>query len=72
MISPIVMVTIGQPHNKSIYMLAKCAKPCEEQMGDILNTATASTGKLKLRKDVRDFTEISDTTDIVGCIFAAV
>lgn len=53
-------------------MLAECAKPCEEQMGDILITATASTGKLNLRKDARDFTEISDTTDVVGCIFPAV
>lgn len=41
-------------------------------MGDILITATASTGKLNLRKDVRDFTEISDTTDTVGCIFPVV
>lgn len=41
-------------------------------MGDILITATASTGKLNLRKDARDFTEISDTTDTVGCIFPVV
>lgn len=41
-------------------------------MGDILITATASTGKLNLRKDARDFTEISDTTDIMGCIFPVV
>lgn len=41
-------------------------------MGDILISATASTGKLNLRKDARDFTEISDTTDAVGCIFPVV
>lgn len=41
-------------------------------MGDILITATASTGKLNLRKDARDFTEISDTTDIVGCIIPVI
>ena len=41
-------------------------------MGDILITATDSTGKLNLRKDARDFTEISDTTDIVGCIFPVI
>jgi len=38
-------------------------------MGDILITATASAGKLNLRKDARDFTELSDTTDAVGCSF---